>query len=116
MADNFIWTKHVEERSYQRGITSNEVWSTLRFPDQTESSRDGSYKFYKNLNGRLVCIVAKQQGSQWIIITTYTKETSSGAYKRYGHSGSSQQPLIQKAVFALVVKFGRLLSRLFQKH
>src|SRR3989344_2926161 len=115
MPDNFIWTKHVEERSKQRGIGDNEVWSTLRHPDNTESSRDGSYKFYKNFGGRLVCIVAKSQGNQWVIITTFTKETHSGAYKKYVHHAGSQQPLVQRLVFSVVVKFGELVSRLLHK-
>ncbi len=115
MPDNFNWTKHVEQRSLERGIGSNEVWSTLRLPDQTEKSRDGSYKFYKNFSDRLICIVAKPQGSQWLILTTYTKEKHSGAYKKYSSSSGYQQPLIQKAVFSLVVAFGRFINRLLTK-
>src|SRR5687767_14494761 len=103
MSDNFIWTKHVQERSEQRGIGRNEVWSTLRSPENTEKQSDGSFRFYKNFGGRLICIVAKPQGNQWLILTTFAKETHSTAYKKYVGGQGRQQPLLQRLVFNLIV-------------
>jgi hypothetical protein len=116
MSDNFIWTKHVQERSLQRGIGSNEVWSTLRSPDNSERQSDGSFRFYKNFNGKLVCIAAKQEGGKWIILTTFTKESTSGAYRKYVDHKGYQRPLFERIVFGAVVRFGQLIAGLFQQH
>ncbi len=102
--DNFVWTKHVKQRSEQRGITQNEVWSTLRHPEKTQVQSDGSYKFYKHYSGRLLGVVARPQGNKWLIITTFTKD---------GPRYHPKQPLIQKLVFKAVVSLGNFISRLF---
>lgn len=113
--DNFIWTNHVKERSYQRGIHENEVWSTLRNPQNSERRSDGSYRFYKNFSGRLVCIVASPQGNKWVIITTFVKDSHSGSYKKYGHKTTSNGPLLQRLVFKLIVSLGNSIAKLFSR-
>ncbi len=102
MPDNFVWTKHIEERSRQRGVGDNEVWSTLKYPDTTEKIDEGKFKFSKQLGDKRVVLVAIQQGGKWVILTTWIKDhAESKQYwnKRKMTANSRLQNWVSKLLF-----------------
>lgn len=99
MSDNFIWTKHVEQRSLQRGVGANEVWSTLRHPDRTEKLSGDKYKFYKQIYDKKIVIVAVTKGNQWVILTTWVKGREDGYRKNSGGWGNWLQKVVSKLLF-----------------
>lgn len=107
MPDNFIWTKHIQERSQHRGISYNDVWLTLRSPDKTISQSGNKYKFFKNISGKEVVLVAAPQGSQWVILTTWVKDKASSHSHYTSRFGFSRDPL---TMFVM-----NSLKRLFKK-
>lgn len=108
MPDNFIWTKHVRERAYQRGIRENDVWLALRSPDRSEKIELGKYKFYKKIDGRDVVLVAVPQGHQWVILTTWVRDR--GEKRQYYATlsrGYSRDPLTKFILGLLKRLFGQ---------
>src|SRR3989344_7156055 len=101
MPDNFIWTKHVEQRVRQRGVTDNEVWSALKYPDQTDKADGGKYKFSKVVGGKKVVLLASPQGNRWVILTAWIKNLETPGYAPvYGQS--LVQRLVKKGVVGSV--------------
>lgn len=69
-----VWTKHVEERMRQRGISHDEAWDTIKYPYKSQQTGTGRYKLFKTYGTKEVVIVAQHQQGQWVIITGWTKD------------------------------------------
>ena len=94
-----IFTKHVINRLYNRGISQSDAWQTFQHPDSSlPGKRPGSRKFYKNFSGKKIEIVAKKnEKGEWVILT--------GWIRRPGQrqpSVASKEPFLQRVVGKLV--------------
>ncbi len=98
MAGSIIWTNHLEERLKKRGITKNEAFDAIHYPDKSLKLSANKWKLFKNYHHKQVVIIASYKNGQWIIITSWSKAPS----KKH-HSGS--EPLISRIVRNLIVKF-----------
>jgi hypothetical protein len=78
---DLVWTKHVEQRMAQRGISYNEAWDTIKYPYKSKQTGPGRYKLFKTYGTKEVVIVAQHQGGQWVIITGWVKDKNQ--HRRY---------------------------------
>jgi hypothetical protein len=73
MASGLVWTKHLEERLRGRGISRNEAWETVRYPEQSIKLGANKYKQFRRFSHKQVVIVAVYEQGQWIILTAWSK-------------------------------------------
>lgn len=109
MSANLVWTNHVEERLRQRGISRDEAWETIRYPDKTEKLASDKWKFFKQLHGKNIVIVAAIDQGQYVIVTSWVKDF---AASQQWHKQRSRMSTADKAVWSILSWFGRGLRRL----
>jgi len=72
----FIFTKHALERLHQRSISKDVVVQTLKYPDETQpTSKEGSLKFIRTIDQRLMQVVATYVPAQkkWLVISVWVR-------------------------------------------
>lgn len=103
-----VWTNHLEERLKQRGISKNEAFDTIKYPEKSIKLSANKWKFFKVFSHKQVVIVAVYEHSQWIILTAWTKSPQYQAKV-------AQEPLINRLITKLLINFvegvGKLLGR-----
>lgn len=94
-----IFTKHVINRLYNRGISQSGAWQTFQHPDGSVPGKiPGSRKFYKDFGDKRIEIVAKKnEKGEWMILTGWIKYPGSGQA-----TVSSKEPFLQRMVGKLV--------------
>lgn len=96
------YTKHLEERKYQRLVDHDEIQLAMSHPDSFQHLGGTKYKFFKYLNGRTVVVVANTAAKPWVVITTWTKPGS--------YSAESTDPFLQRLGMSLLKKLVNLFS------
>lgn len=91
---NVVFTKHVINRLYNRGISQSDAWQTFQHPDGSLPGKiPGSRKFYKKFGQKKIEIVAKKnEKGEWVILTGWIKHPG-GKYK-----GNFLERLIMKGL------------------
>ena len=72
------FTNHALIRLHNRSISQSDAWETFKYPDKiVEGKIAGSKKFYKNLKGKKIEVVAKpNEKGEWIVFSCWTKENN----------------------------------------
>lgn len=96
-----IFTKHVINRLYNRGISQAVAWETFQHPDGSVPGKTpGSRKFYKDYGHKKIEIVAKKnEKAEWVILTGWIKYSNT-----HESVVNSNEPFLQRLVGKLVNK------------
>jgi len=99
---NTIFTKHVINRLYNRGISQSDAYYTFKHPDGTlPGSTPDSKKFYKNHGSQRIEIVAKQnEKGEWIILTAWARKQGTGQpiFRQSQNEGNFLEKIIMKGL------------------
>ena len=102
---DIIWTNHLRERSWQRGIDPTLVEKTIRFPDKVvNSSTTNSKKHIKTINGRQIVAAVKHQGNSWIVTSVWAKSEDD-------RNSPYHKSLLERLIYSLVLRFENYLRR-----
>lgn len=105
MASDLVWTNHVEERLRQRGISRNEAWETIRYPEKTQKLDGEKWKFTKSFGTKQVVLVTAVKNGQYILLTSWVKDRNfSNSGKRQGGMSTAD-----KVVWSILSVIGRTL-------
>jgi hypothetical protein len=87
---DIIFTNHAITRLYNRGISQSDAWETFKHPDRViEGKIAGSKKFYKDLKGKKIEVVAQpNKKGEWVVFSCWTKENG---YKEKSYKGSANE-------------------------
>jgi len=110
---NVIFTKHVINQLYNRGISQSDAWNTFQHPDGSVPGKTpNSRKFYKNYGQKRIEIVAKQnEKGEWIILTGWIKQLGSNQSGRRPPQAATSNFLER-----LIMKGLNKLTNLLQKN
>ncbi len=74
----FIWTRHVEKRMKQRGVTHDHIRATVRYPDKKRPGKlPKTFKFWKEIDDKTCFVVVELlEKDQVVVITAGWKEGS----------------------------------------
>jgi len=73
---DIIFTNHAINRLHNRGISQSDAWETFKHPDRViEGKIAGSKKFYKDLKGKKIEVVAQPNPKgEWVVFSCWSKE------------------------------------------
>lgn len=110
MASDLVWTNHVEERLRQRGISRNEAWETIRYPEKYEKLSGNKWKFRKTFGTKQVVLITALKDGQYILLTSWTNS------RTYSNSGQRRSGLsaADKFVWSILSGVGSFLVRIVQ--
>ncbi len=108
MTSDLAWTYHVEERLRQRGISRNEAWETIRYPEKNIRLAANKWKFFKTFGSKEVVIVAALVDGQYVIVTSWAKD-GSGTSRRTTSRMSGADQLI----WSLLTWIGSGIKRIY---
>ena len=95
---NIVWTNHLAERLLQRGISRNEAFDTIKYPEKSFKISGNKWKFFKTYQTKQVVIVAVYEKNQWIILTSWTKPVG-----QYRNQYKTDEVFISRLVRTLLV-------------
>jgi len=98
-----IFTKHVINRLYNRGISQSDAWQTFQHPDGSVPGKTpGSRKFYKNYGRKKIEIVAKKnEKGEWVILTGWIRYPN-GRPAAVNPNGLLLQRVVAKVVSKII--------------
>ena len=74
---NVIWTNHLKDRAWERGIDPTLVDKAIRFPDRVvKSTTTSSQKHIKTIGNREIVASVKREGNNWIVTSVWSKPSS----------------------------------------
>jgi len=106
---DIIFTNHAINRLHNRDISQSDAWETFKHPDRViEGKIAGSKKFYKDLKGKKIEVVAQpNEKGEWVIFSCWTKNNN---YKSKSSKGFSNEHynFLERFISSFL---GKILSR-----
>lgn len=71
-----LWTKHALSRLKERGITQDQALFVWKHPTSTRYAKvNGAWVYRREVSGKDIELVAKKEKGQWVIISSWVKES-----------------------------------------
>lgn len=112
-----IFTHHAITRLYNRGISQSDAWETFKYPDKIIDGKiAGSKKFYKDLKGKKIEVVAQpNEKGEWVIFSCWVKDSHSKGKNDYRNQANEHYNFLERFISNLLGKlFFKKRSQPFQ--
>ena len=103
---DIIFTNHAINRLHNRDISQSDAWEVFKHPDRIIDGKIvGSKKFYKNLNGKKIEVVAQpNEKGEWVVFSCWSKEKTYREKSSYKDSVNEHYNFLERFISNLLDK------------